>query len=106
MWAQPIGNLDRPTMALFDLGAFDLQAGDIVTVTDGVSTDRQRRRRPHGRQHQRRHRHHAGHATGVVELHLGEGEGGYWGYVRHPGRRRGLELQLYGRASCRTRCTD
>ena len=35
MWTQPTGNEPRPAVALFDLGAFDLRAGDVVTVTDG-----------------------------------------------------------------------
>jgi hypothetical protein len=38
MWAKPTGNQERPLVALFDLkGDIDLQAGDTLAVTDGVS---------------------------------------------------------------------
>jgi hypothetical protein len=85
MWAQPTGSLPRPTVALYDLaGVLDVQGGDVVTVTDGVSTrsfavafltvdsissvtDVV-----------------AGQAIEPVGLHLGDGEGGYWGYQVEP----------------------
>jgi hypothetical protein len=83
MWVQPTAGLARPTMALYD--GFDVVAGDELTVTDGVSTRTvtvaaltvdsilaatdvvSGTAAPDG--------------TGVVTLHLGQGEGGFWGYA-------------------------
>ena len=82
MWAQPTGTLARPTMVLHD--GFDVLAGDVITVSDGVSSRTitvaaltvgsvnaltdvvAGTAAPDG--------------TDVVTLHLGEGEGGFWGY--------------------------
>jgi hypothetical protein len=82
MWTQPTAGLPRPTMVLYD--GFDVVAGDQITVSDGVSSrtitvaaltvDSVNARTdvltgtasPDG--------------AGVVTLHLGDGEGGYWGY--------------------------
>jgi hypothetical protein len=84
MWVQPIGTLDRPTMALFDLkGLFDIQAGDVITASDAVTsrtitvddltidsadaaTDTV-----------------TGHATRDVAFNLNDGQG-YWGYGTTP----------------------
>jgi hypothetical protein len=85
MWAQPTGTLSRPAVALHD--GFDVQAGDVVTVSDSTSTrtvtvayltvdsisaatDTITGQRD---------------TTSSVSLHLGEGEGGYWGYQIEPG---------------------
>lgn len=83
MWATPSGSLARPAVSRFDLtGALDVQGGDVVTVTDGqvartvtvanLTVDS------------------ANAVTEIVSgtadpavtvgLHLGDGEGGYWGY--------------------------
>ncbi|TAK02267.1 MAG: hypothetical protein EPO36_02720 [Chloroflexota bacterium] len=84
MWTQPVGSLARPAVALWDLaGVFDIQAGDVITVRDGVSersivvddltidsvdvaTGTV-----------------TGHAAGSVAFNLNEG-GGWWGYGTNP----------------------
>ena len=87
MWAQPVGTLDAPMMALFDLSSsgstpFDIRAGDILTVSDGAvtravtianlavtgvsaATDTVTGTAAPGQQ---------------VWFHLWDGEEGYWGY--------------------------
>ena len=81
MWAQPKANLDRPTMALFDLGGMcDIQAGDVLSVSDGESTreitvdlitvDTANPLTDIV----------AGRANTSVTFKLGDGTGGYWGY--------------------------
>ena len=85
MWTRPIGTLDAPMMALFDLsgvGGFDIRAGDVLRVTDGAvtrtitvanlavtgvnaATDTVTGTAAPGQQ---------------VGFHLWDGEEGYWGY--------------------------
>jgi hypothetical protein len=87
MWATPAGSLARPAVALFDLSrVHDVQGGDVVTVTDGevARTVTVAHLTVDG----------ANPATEIVSgtadpgsdvgLHLGDGEGGYWGYEATP----------------------
>lgn len=84
MWTQPTDSLPRPAVALYDLGAVEVRAGDRITVTDGVTTlsfavanlsvdsvdpttDIV-----------------SGQADEMVDLHFGDGESGYWGYQATP----------------------
>jgi hypothetical protein len=84
MWVQPVGDLERPMVGLWDLGGlFDIQPTFVVTVSDGTrtvsttvamlsvdsidaATDTV-----------------SGQATGDVALNLNEG-GGFWGYWATP----------------------
>ncbi len=87
MWTQPVGTLDAPMMALFDLSSggptpFDIRAGDVLTVSDGTvtrtvtvanlavtsvsaATDTVTGTAAPGQ---------------TVGFHLWDGEEGYWGY--------------------------
>lgn len=86
MWATPVGSLPRPAVGLFDLsGGYGVQPGDVVSVTDtagttrsfvvanlsvdsvSATTDTV-----------------TGTASQTLALHLGDGEGGYWGYSVAP----------------------
>ncbi|MFC6236461.1 FIMAH domain-containing protein [Longivirga aurantiaca] len=81
MWVERTGNLPRPAVSLYDLaGVFDIRGGDHISVTDGVSTrelvvaditvDTANASTDVM----------SGHATQPLTLHMGDGEGGYWGY--------------------------
>jgi hypothetical protein len=88
MWAAPTGTLQRPAVVLADLAAtVDIRAGDVVTVSDSMSTrsvkvatltvDRISADPINTI---------VGQATETVTVHLGDGEGGYWGYQTIPVR--------------------
>lgn len=88
MWAAPTGTLQRPAVVRADLaGTLDIRAGDIVTVSDSVSTRSIRvasltidriSADPINTI--------VGQATEPVTIHFGDGEGGYWGYQTTPVR--------------------
>lgn len=87
MWATPTGSMSRPAVALYDLnGAFDVQGGDVVTVADTVSSLTM----PVARLTVDKVNDPVNHVSGTgtddetIGLHLGDGEGGFWGYSATP----------------------
>ncbi len=85
MWTQPTGSVPRPAVAKFDLGGFDLQGGDVVTVTYGSGESKTRTVANLSVDSVNAETDTVtGTADQTVGLHLGEGDGGYWGYDATP----------------------
>ena len=85
MWTQPTGNAPRPAVAKFDLGGFDLKGGDVVTATYGSGESKTRTVANLSVDSVNAETDTVtGTADQSVGLHLGDGEGGYWGYDATP----------------------
>jgi hypothetical protein len=85
MWTEPTDFLPRPAVALYDLaGAWDILAGDQVTVTDGVTTISFAVAQLTVDSVDQATNIVSGTAIEPVSLHFGDGEGGFWGYQATP----------------------
>jgi hypothetical protein len=84
MWAQPVGDLERPSVGLWDLtGVFDVQEAFVVTVSDGSSIVSTTVARLIVDSVDSETDTITGRSTGGVTFNLSEG-GGYWGHHVDP----------------------